>query len=221
MLPERDRCVLHERTIALIGVLVTPNKPPRALVRDADENRLAALALRSTELYGVKGVNLPKGVELVDLKFAEQRQLRSLWQKRRLGAKNSSWVGVILYPTPIVFSVLGRGALGRDVVWREHDVVFSVHLTKSTPEEFVEVVAIVPAMHRVPWPCVTGGPLFGLHQRVDEGTQARLHVHPNAFIPVVDDTMSLVQEEAGQRDRCCTTTEVENRGTSFHTPVCV
>ena len=148
MLPERDRRVLHERTIALLGVLVTPNKLPRALVRDADENRLAALALRSTELYGVEVGNLPKGLELVGLKVAEQRQLRSLWQKRVLGAKNSSWV--ILYHTPIVFSVLGRGALGRDVVWREHDVLFSVHLTKSTPEEFVEVVAIVLAMHRVP-----------------------------------------------------------------------
>ena len=91
VLPERDGHVLHEQTIGNLGVRNTPNKPPRAVSREANEKRLVGLASLSMELYGVEGGNLRRGLKFVALETAEQRQLTSSLQTRAIGAKNRWW----------------------------------------------------------------------------------------------------------------------------------
>ena len=96
----------------------------------------------------------------------------------------------------------------------------SLDLAKRAVEQVVVVVAKVPLDCRVAWRLVPG-PLVGLHQGEEEGTNPGLHIHPNVFCPVVDNTVMLVQQDAGQRERCCAKAEVENMAFSGNTPVCV
>ena len=81
----------------------------------------------------MKCVNWRRRLESIRLELAEQRQLRSRWQTRLLGAKNRSGGGA-LYPTPVERSVLVRVQLGRVGVRRVLNVLFSFHLAKSTLE---------------------------------------------------------------------------------------
>ena len=96
----------------------------------------------------------------------------------------------------------------------------NLDLAKRALEQAVVVAAKVPLDCRVAWRLVPG-PLVGLHQGEEEGTNPGPHIHPNVFCPVVDNTVMLVQEDAGQRERCCATAEVENIALSANTPVCV
>ena len=87
-------------------------------------------------------------------------------------------------------------------------------------EQVVVVVAKVLVDCRVAWRLVPG-PLVGLHHGEEEATNPGLHIHPKVFVPVVDNTVLLVHQDAGQRERCCATAEVENSALSVNTPVCV